>query len=210
MDVSHERVLYENHLKYRSAVVSLQRNWRLEAGTAERENVFFDEKPFTIQATVNNQKDRVYPKSSADIDDFLRTVFCLQMLCFLMAWAAVYKSWKSPLIFVNKGIKINTDRFINDIFVPSFEEMEKHFEHQLFTFQQNGAPSHTSRKTQDWCQLPFPRFWNKEMWPPTAPVLEATVCSFYHPSVDDLKISLLFESTKIPHESLLALIGSFR
>ena len=92
MDVSHERVLYENHLKYRSAVVSLQRNWRLEAGTAERENVFFDEKPFTIQATVNNQKDRVYPKSSADIDDFLRTVFCLQMLCFLMAWAAVYKS----------------------------------------------------------------------------------------------------------------------
>ena len=31
---------------------------------------------------------------------------------------------ESPLIFVEQGVKFNTDRYINDIFVPAFEEMK--------------------------------------------------------------------------------------
>ena len=37
--------------------------------------------------------------------------------------------------------------------------------------QQDGAPSHTSRKTQHWCQRHFPRFWSKEIWPLASPDL---------------------------------------
>lgn len=193
----------------------------LKAGTAEREIVFSDEKLFTIEATVNNQNDRVYAKSSADIDDSVRIVFRRQKPSSLMVWAAVSKSWKSPLIFVEQGVKINTDRYINDILVPAFEEMKKHFKDQPFTFQQDGAPSHTSRKTQDWCQRHFPRFWSKEMWPPASPdlnpmdfsvwfLLEAKVYSVAHPSVDALKTSLLSEWAKIPQETLRASVGNFR
>ena len=42
-----------------------------------------------------------------------------------MVWAAVSKSWNSPLIFVEKGFKINTDLKINNILVLAFEEMKK-------------------------------------------------------------------------------------
>ena len=49
----------------------------LKAGTAQREIVFSDEKLFTIEATVNNLSDRVYAKSSEDIDESVRTVLRL-------------------------------------------------------------------------------------------------------------------------------------
>ena len=74
-----------------------------------------------------------------------------------MVWAAIYKSRKAPLIFVKQGVKINTDLYINNIFVPAFEEMEKHFNDQPFTIQQDGAKSHISIKTQDWCKCHFPK-----------------------------------------------------
>ena len=64
--------------------------------------------------------------------------------------AAIFKSWKSILIFVDQGVKINTYLNIKAILVPAFEEMQQHCKDILLTFQQDGAPSHTSRKTEDW------------------------------------------------------------
>ena len=138
-----------------------------------------------------------------------------------MVWAAISKTWKSPLIFVEQGVKINSDRYINDILVPAHEEMKKHFKDQFFTFQQDGAPSHTSRKTQDWCQRHFSRFWSKEMWPPSSPdlnpldfsvwsLLEVKVCSVAQPSIDALKQSLQREWAKISQEELRASAENFR
>ena len=44
--------------------------------TAEREIVFFsDEKLFTIKDYVNSQSYKVYAKSSAVVDEFVRTVY---------------------------------------------------------------------------------------------------------------------------------------
>ena len=53
-----------------------------------------------------------------------------------MVWTAVTNSWKSPLIFVEQEVKINTDLYINNILVPTFKEMKKHFNDQPFNFQQ--------------------------------------------------------------------------
>ena len=135
----------------------------LKVGMAEQEIIFSDEKLFTIEASINNQNDRFYAKSSADIKDSVKTVFRRKKSSSLMVWAAISKTWTSPLIFVEQGVKINSDHYINNILVPALEEMKKHFKDQPFTFQQDGAPTHTSRKTQDWCQRHFPRFWSKEM-----------------------------------------------
>ena len=77
-----------------------------------------------------------------------------------------------------------------------------------FTFQQDGATSHTSRKTRNWCRRHFPRFWSKEMWHPTSPdlysldifewsLLEAKVCSISHINVKALKQSFQSEWAKI-------------
>ena len=36
-------------------------------------------------------------------------------------------------------------------------------------FQQDGAPSHRARATQDFCKTEFPHFWDKEEWPGNSP-----------------------------------------
>ena len=32
-------------------------------------------------------------------------------------------------------------------------------------FQQDGAPTHTSKLSQEWCRLNLPSYWVKEIWP---------------------------------------------
>lgn len=38
-------------------------------------------------------------------------------------------------------------------------------------FMQDGAPPHTAKATQDWCQNHFPHFWRKGVWPSNSPDL---------------------------------------
>ncbi|QQP56923.1 Transposable element tcb2 transposase [Caligus rogercresseyi] len=40
-----------------------------------------------------------------------------------------------------------------------------------YCFQQDGAPSHTTKLVQDWCHRSFEHFWSKDMWPPSSPDL---------------------------------------
>ena len=58
--------------------------------------------PPTIEASVNNQNDRVYAKSSAVIDESVRTVYRRQKPFSIKMRASVSKSWKSSLIFVEE------------------------------------------------------------------------------------------------------------
>ena len=68
-------------------------------------------------------------------------------------------------------MKLNKNANIDDILIPASQAVKKHFGNENFTFQQDSAPSHTSRKTQAWCRANFPNFWSKEMWPPVSPDL---------------------------------------
>ena len=38
-------------------------------------------------------------------------------------------------------------------------------------FQQDGAPAHTSKLSQEWCRLNLPAYWAKEVWPGNSPDL---------------------------------------
>ena len=128
---------------------------------------------------------------------------------------------KSPLIFVEQGVKINSDHYIDNILVSALEEMKKHFKDQSSIFQQDGAPSHISKKTHEWHSCQFPRFWSKEMWPPSStdlnPMdfcvwlrLEAKACSVAHASVDAQKQLLQQEWAKILHDNLCASVEDFK
>ena len=73
-------------------------------------------------------------------------------------------------------------------------------EHEEVVFQQDGAPSHTSKKTQTWLKESM-KFWPKHLWPPSSPDLnpfdysiwayvQAKACENSHPSVASLKSSI--------------------
>ena len=108
---------------------------------------------------------------------------------------------------------MNTNAYIETILTPALQAAKKHFKDKSFIFQQDGAPSHTSKKTQKWCQDHFPGFWSKEVWPPSSPdlnpmdfcvwsLLEADACAFSHVSVVALKSSLEKAWVKTPQETL--------
>ena len=61
---------------------------------------------------------------------------------------------------------MNTNAYIETILTPALQAAKKHFKDKPFIFQQDGAPSHMSKKTQKWCQDHFPQFWSEEVCPP--------------------------------------------
>ena len=119
---------------------------RLKGGTEKGEIVFSDKKLFSVEAKFNTQNDRILEKSPKDLPDHLRFVSCRQKPSSVMVWGAISKSWKSPLIFVKEGVKVNTDSYVNDILTPALASMKEKFKNKSFTFQQDGAPSHQRRR----------------------------------------------------------------
>ena len=191
----------------------------LKSGTQKGEIVFSDEKIFTLEAKFNPQNDRVLAQHSEDVPEDMLTVYRRQKP--VKVWAAVSKTWKSPLIFVKQGAKVNTNVYINDILAPALRDIKEHFKNEDFTIQQHGGPSHTSSKTQAWCKDNTLRFWSKTLWPPSSPdlnpmdfsvwsMLETEACCSPHTTVESLKMYLVKVWAKIPQKKLRAVVESFR
>ena len=134
----------------------------MKDGTKKRKVIFSDETIFTVEAKVNSQNDRVLAKKAKDILENLKNIYHRQKPVFVMIWAAVSKTWKSPLIFVKPGTKINTECYIKEILSPALIEMKKHFKTKVFTFQQDCARSHTLKKLNHRAEKAFPHFGIKK------------------------------------------------
>ena len=185
------------------------------------EVVWSDEKIFTVEMAHNRQNDRVICKSVLE-SPAGKHGFRSMKPASVIVWAAVSATWKSPLIFVDKNIKINFDVYISHILQPMSALMKKHFgdkKMDLPSFQQDGASSHTSLKSQKWLSENVPRFWDKAMWPPCSsdfnPMdfsvwswLEKEACSIPHKSIGSLKNSLKRAWEKMPKSNLHAICDS--
>lgn len=89
-----------------------------------------------------------------------------------MVWGAVCKRGKLPLVFIDRGVKINRHVYISQVLeaaaLPGCREL---FGDDYYCFQQDGAPSHTANDTQAWCRENFTDFLPKGEWPPSSPDL---------------------------------------
>ena len=187
-----------------------------------RNIVFSDEKLFSIQASFNHQNDRVLATDSRNVPDKHRRVFRTQKPASVMVWAAVSQAGKSPLVFVPEGVKINKEPYIETILEQTLKPWaKKTYGDKGWTFQQDGATSHTARVTQQWCEDNCPGFITKDQWPPSSPdlnpmdytmwsVLEKEACSKPHKKIDDLKRSLISAWQKIPDAVVRAAVRDFR
>ena len=100
-----------------------------------------------MEPKFNPQNNKVLATHSDDVSGDILTVYNRQKPESVMVWAAVSKTWKSPLIFVKQVARVNTNMYINDILAPALSDMNEHIKNGDFTFQQVGAPSHTYNKT---------------------------------------------------------------
>ena len=108
--------------------------------------IFSDEKIFTVEAKVNSQNDRVLANKAKDISENIRNIYHRQKPASVMVWAAVSKTWKLPLIFVEPKTKINKECYSKKILSLVLIKMKKHFKNEVFTFQQSSCTMITHLK----------------------------------------------------------------
>lgn len=191
---------------------------RRAAGQKWETIVFTDEKIFNVEQSHNHQNDRSWcterPNNSAIVEH-------RQNPQSVMVWAGICASGKTPLVFVEKGVKINAEIYRRDILqAVMLPWAQEHFGDAHWTFQQDSAPAHKAKMTQEWCQTHFPDFVSSAEWPPYSPdlnpmdysvwsILESRACAKPHKSLEALKQSLRREWDRISPEELRPIAKNF-
>ena len=169
--------LTEKQLVHRLQFCKERLNW----SSKDWANVIFsDEAPFHLFEPSNPQTDRVWDSSAQNIPP-------IQTLKFpptLMVWAAMSANAVSELHILPQKCTINAKYYVDSILAgPCKAALTRRrsrgtiFQRKLCQnmsksiFQQDGAPAHTSKLSQEWCRLNLPGYWAKGVWPGNSPDL---------------------------------------
>jgi len=126
-----------------------------------------------------------------------------------------------PPIFIPTGLKVNTEAYIGLLERHLVPWLCQNYPDGNYLFQQDGAPAHTSKRTQEWLATSLSGFWSKDMWPPSSPdlnpldylvwgVLEAKACKTSHPSVEAQKVSNAKNWRSLSKAYVIKMCKSFR
>ena len=183
--------------------------------------VFSDEAPFTIEQFVNKQNDRVYLPERSFENLHLRTATRKQAPPMVMVWAAITADGRSPLVFLDRGVKINWAVYRRTVLKAVLKPWaDKHFGRRPWTFQQDSAPSHKARVNQEWLKNNVPHFISSTEWLANSPdanpldfsvwgILKEKVGTKRYTSIEHLKQALRREWAKIPQNHLRAACDGF-
>lgn len=186
--------------------------------------VFFtDEKVFHTNPPINNQNNRVWSKGKkSDVTAGRLLVERAKFGPCVMVSAGVCCQGKGQLHFVDEKAKINANYYLNNLLPKLMKDC-----HDLlgddFIFQQDGAPAHGAKVTQEWLGQNCPDFIDKNCWPPNSPDLNPLD---YHvwgamleefkklnpkpQNLPDLKVALQTIWDNLPDETICKSVLSFR
>lgn len=188
-------------------------------GAGRHRNIIFsDEKMFSTEQSFNPRNDGIWAAKSPGQ---LRIVERKQKPKSVMVWAAITSIGKSPLVFIDQGVKMNQEiyqkKILESTLLPWATEL---FPEQKWTFQQDSAPSHAATDTQQWIRSHTPDFISKEEWPPYSPdlnpldfsvwgILESKACMKPHQSLASLKRSLKKAWADLPLTTVAKITDQF-
>lgn len=132
--------------------------------------VFTDEKDFTMEIARNRQNDIVYGVRKRDISASRLYRETSRFSKKVMVSAGVSYNGKTQIHFIDTSkTKVNSGSYmklLDDGLIPDCRRL---YTNNNYIFQQDGAPSHTSRITQDHLKDTVPELINKDDWPPQSP-----------------------------------------
>lgn len=194
---------------------------KLDAIRQWKNIVFSDEKLFTVQQSFNSQNDRIWSKDLSVSISNARIVSRSQKPASIMVWAAITSNGKTPLHFVDPGVKIDQKYYRNCILEGTLLPWARHhFGNKQWVFQQDSAPSHRAKLTQTWCRDNLPAFINYQQWPSYSPdanpldysvwsILESKACAKSHKNLESLKRDLVSAWNEIDEETLRRICEKF-
>lgn len=183
--------------------------------------VFSDEKIFQIEQFVNSQNDRVYLTDRSYENLSHRLATRRQHPPQIMVWASVTADGRSPIVFIEPGVKVNAKYYQESILEVGLKPWaNKHFGGRPWTFQQDSAPSHKARVNQEWLKNNVPNFITSTQWLSNSPdanpmdysiwaILESRVRTKRYTSLEALKKAIVREWAKIPASHVRAACESF-
>ena len=148
------------------------------------------------------------PKRSAE-NFQLRLANRTQAPPMIMVRAAETANGLSPLVFMDRGVKINAEYYRENALRTVLEPWaDKHFSRRPWRFQQESAPPHSARGNQEWLKKVVLRFISTVQWPRKSlswGILESRVL------IRNTKVptTLRGEWTKIPQNHLRAACNGF-
>lgn len=180
--------------------------------------IFSDEKIFTVDAVLNRRNDRFIAESKANVKGTFRTKHPAQVMAF---GVVASDGKKMPMKFYKPGEKINAETYYKTLRFNVLPWLKANYPDGNYVWTQDGAPAHTAKKTQNFCQSNFRSFWPSSLWPPSSPdlnpldysiwsVLEHATNRVSHPNVDSLKDAIREEWEKLTPEFLRKTCRSFR
>lgn len=194
----------------------------LKHAQANRTIFFTDEKNFTVDAVANRRNDRWIGDDPRIIPDNVKYVNSTKNPASAMMFGLVASDGqKMPPVYIPSGVKVNTETYIEILNSKVKPWINLHYPDGNYVFQQDGAPPHTSKKTQAWLKDHLVAFFPKDMWPPQSPDLnpldysvwatvEKDACSKSHPSISALKKSITRSWNKMTTTYIQKTCKSFR
>lgn len=183
--------------------------------------LFTDEKVFTVQRPHNHQNDRqLLPKGSGKSQAKI-SVSRRHFPASVMVWAGICGNGKTPLKFIDKGVKIKAKNYVKDILEDFVDPWARnHFNGEEWCFQQDWAPAHGAHVTLNRCRELFPVIWDKEMWPSNSPdlnpldysvwsILESKVGTKTYDNIGSLKAALVKAWDEISVDLLADIVSNF-
>ena len=140
--------------------------------TAEKvKNIIFtDEKDFTLEVARNRQNDRVYGKQKRDIAPSRLYHETSRFTKKIMVSAGVSWKGKTRIHFIDtERTEVNSESYKNLLEIGLLPDCRRLYPNGDWVFQQDGAPAHTSKTTQEYIDGATPDFIRKDEWPPQSP-----------------------------------------
>ena len=146
-----------------------------------------------------------------------------------MVWAAITHRGKGPLlVFIDSDVKIdrwNYMEMMEEHLLPWAKETfgwdEDTGEYEIeWVYQQDSAPSHKAKETQQWLRENVPGFITVKEWPPYSPNLnpldytvwgyiESIACAKPHESVESLKKSIQKALDDMPDDMVKLMVDTW-
>lgn len=161
-------------------------NWILNNFTEDQTKkiLFSDEKIFSLDGVYNIQNDRIWAVNRKEADKKGGIKRLNKFPTKVMVWLGVCVEGLTTLVILDKGT-LNHEIYIKKV-LPVAKRCGNKMLGDNWTFQQDGATSHTHHLSQQWCADNLPSFISKTYWPPNSPDLNPLDYSIWNELVQSM------------------------